>query len=118
MEIQGQNNKEVLISELNSFENNSAFASDMAKLVNFEGQLVPHNSIPQGSLYIGGVWYSSPEKMPEDIREKYNAVYSGWKNLTNVANKADKKSFIFLLNITLTMIGDTYGCYNWSIWCC
>ena len=63
--------------------------SDMARLVNFEGQLVPHNSIPQGSLYIGGVWYSSPDKMPEDIRKKYNEVYSGWKNTTNagVTNK-------------------------------
>ena len=58
--------------------------SSMAKLVNFEGQLVPHNSIPQGSLFIGGVWYSSPDKMPEDIRQKYNEVYKGWKRTNNI----------------------------------
>jgi hypothetical protein len=64
-------------------EGKNVKGSDMARLVNFEGQLVPHNSIPQGSLYIGGVWYSSPDKMPEEIRKKYNDVYSGWKNTAN-----------------------------------
>ena len=64
--------------------------SDMARMVNFEGKLVPHNSIPQGSLFIKGVWYSSPEKIPDDVRKEYNELYSGWKNTANV-NTSNKK---------------------------
>ena len=51
--------------------------NNMARMVNFEGQLVPHNSIPQGSLFIEGVWYSSADTMPTEVREVYDGLLGG-----------------------------------------
>ena len=43
----------------------------MVKLVNFEGKMVAFNAVPQGSIFVRGVWYSSVDKMPDEIREYY-----------------------------------------------
>lgn len=89
--------KTVSDSEVNALklatEGGDVKDSDMARMVNFEGQLVPHNSIPEGSLYIKGVWYSSPDTMPEEVREEYKALYQGWKQRnTNNSSKSNQKS--------------------------
>ena len=63
---------------------------NMARMVNYEGQLVPHNSIPQGSLFINGVWYSSVETMPEDIRDQYNELSGGMESGLNTSNSKTK----------------------------
>lgn len=49
----------------------------MVKLVNFEGKLVSFNTIPQGSIFVRGVWYSSVDKMPDEIREYYKQQLKG-----------------------------------------
>jgi len=43
----------------------------MVKLVNFEGKMVAFNAVPQGSIFVRGVWYSSVDKMPDEIRDYY-----------------------------------------------
>ncbi len=40
----------------------------MAKLVNYEGNMVPINAVPQGSVYIRGVWYSSMDNVPDEVK--------------------------------------------------
>ena len=64
--------------------------NNMARMVNYEGQLVPHNSIPQGSLFVNGVWYSSVETMPEDVREMYNEFSGGLDSNLNTSNSNTK----------------------------
>lgn len=90
-----KNVKTVSDSEVNALklasEGGDVKDVDMARMVNFEGQLVQHNSIPEGSLYIKGVWYSSPDRMPEDVREEYKALYQGWKQ-RNTDNSSASKS--------------------------
>lgn len=47
----------------------------MAKLVNFEGKMVPYDTIPQGCLFIRGVWYGSAEALPEELKSQYTKVF-------------------------------------------
>lgn len=49
----------------------------MVKLVNFEGRMVAFNTIPQGAIFVRGVWYSSVDKMPDEIREYYKEQLKG-----------------------------------------
>lgn len=49
----------------------------MVKLVNFEGKMVAFNMIPQGSIFVRGVWYSSVDKMPDEIRDYYKQQLRG-----------------------------------------
>lgn len=49
----------------------------MVKLVNFEGKMVAFNTIPQGSVFVRGVWYSSVDKMPDDVRDYYKQQLRG-----------------------------------------
>ena len=49
----------------------------MVKLVNFEGNMVAFNTSPQGSIFIRGVWYSSVDKMPDDVRDYYKQQLKG-----------------------------------------
>ena len=49
----------------------------MVKLVNFEGKMVAFNTIPQGAIFVRGVWYSSVDKMPDEIREYYKQQLRG-----------------------------------------
>ena len=43
--------------------------NNMGKLVNFEGKMVPLKSLPQGSVHVRGVWYSSMDSVPADIKK-------------------------------------------------
>lgn len=49
----------------------------MVKLVNFEGKMVAFNTIPQGAIFVRGVWYSSVDKMPDEIRDYYKQQLRG-----------------------------------------
>ena len=49
----------------------------MVKLVNFEGNMIAFNAIPQGSIFVRGVWYSSVDKMPDEVREYYKQQLKG-----------------------------------------
>ena len=55
---------------------------NMAKMVNFEGKMVNQNTIPQGSIYIKGVWYSSLDAVPDAVRREYK-----WLSQSNEKNK-------------------------------
>lgn len=52
-------------------------AGSMIKLVNYEGKMIAFNTLPRGSIYVRGVWYSSVEKMPEDVRDEYKQKLKG-----------------------------------------
>jgi len=91
--------KKVNDMNMNLMQNNtrqiqSVQVHNMARMVNFEGQSVLHGSIPEGSLFIKGVWYSSPESMPEDVRKEYRALYEGWSQRYPTKTSAEKSSNI------------------------
>lgn len=48
----------------------------MAKLVNYEGNMVPYDSIPKGALFICGTWYSSAAALPDNLTAKYAKLFS------------------------------------------
>ena len=53
-------------------------ANDTTRLVNLDGVMVPFYSVPKGSLYIRGAWYSSPATLSEDLINEFPALYKKW----------------------------------------
>lgn len=53
-------------------------ANDTTRLVNLDGVMVPFYSVPKGSLYIRGAWYSSPATLSEELIKEFPALYKKW----------------------------------------
>ena len=47
----------------------------MVRTVQFEGKKIPSTKLPEGSLFIQGCWYSSADKLPENLKAKYGRVF-------------------------------------------
>lgn len=48
---------------------------NMAKMVSFEGKMVPFDTIPEGSLFIRGTWYASAAALPESLKNQYGKLF-------------------------------------------
>lgn len=48
------------------------------KLVNFEGKMIAADTLPQGCYFIRGVWYSSPDTVPDSIRNQLKGFCDKW----------------------------------------
>ena len=48
------------------------------KLVNFEGKMIAADTLPQGCYFVRGVWYSSPDTLPEGIRKQLKGFCDKW----------------------------------------
>lgn len=48
------------------------------KLVNFEGKMIAADTLPRDCYFIRGVWYSSPEAVPEGIRKQLKGFCDKW----------------------------------------
>lgn len=52
-----------------------------SRIVDFEGKRIPFSKVPKGSVFIAGegnekgAWYSSAEKLPPHLKEKYKSVF-------------------------------------------
>lgn len=53
-------------------------AMGQQKLVNFEGNMIAADTLPQGCYFIRGVWYSSPDALPEGMRKQLKGFCDKW----------------------------------------
>ncbi len=49
---------------------------NMAKMVNFEGKMVPYDTLPHGCLFIRGVWYASENALPDEMKTQYGKLFA------------------------------------------
>lgn len=62
----------------------------MAKMVNFEGKMVPYDTLPHGCLFIRGVWYASENALPEEFKTQYGKLFAQMA-LSAAKTPADKQ---------------------------
>lgn len=59
------------------------------KLVNFEGKMIAADTLPRDCYFIRGVWYSSPDAVPEGVRKQLKGFCDKWAlELAEAAQKA------------------------------
>jgi len=63
----------------------------MPRIVNFEGKQISEINLPPNCMFIQGVWYSSADKLPAELKEGYAPVFTRhMEDLRLLMEKAEK----------------------------
>jgi len=47
----------------------------MPRMVNLEGKQTPVTNLPPDCYYVRGVWYSSPDKLPAELKAEFGPLF-------------------------------------------